>query len=402
MDAPSPSSPREGVRAEIGDIRAIEGLRGIAVLWVVAFHYLVLREGKFDDAFVALANGFAPVHALVRNGYLGVDLFFLITGFLLTLPWFQHARDGRPAPSAREFYGRRVRRIVPAYYVQLAFLAAVCLPVLVSWRFVKAELAFVLANLAAHATFLHYATPLTSASFSINGALWTLAIEFQYYALLPLLAPFFVRRPFAAAAGFVALAIAWRWAAAHAFGGWVELYQAMSARWQVPESALRSLIATQLPGYLAHFAAGILCGRAWLLAGGRPAGAARDAGLAVIAAACAGGLWAVLFLGLAPLGEHSWLVHPVLIGGAMAAAVSARPSWSAAALAPRPLAWVGRVSYSTYLYHMPLVLLMGKLLPGFGGWMAFPLYLAALMGVSWLSYRFVERPFLARRRADSP
>ena len=73
MAAPSPSSAG-GVRAEIGDIRAIEGLRGFAVLWVVAFHFLVLREGKFDDAFVALVNGFAPVHALVRNGYLGVDL----------------------------------------------------------------------------------------------------------------------------------------------------------------------------------------------------------------------------------------------------------------------------------------------------------------------------------------
>jgi len=63
MAAPSPSDPG-GVRAEVGDIRAIEGLRGLAVLWVVAFHYLVLREGKFDDAFVSLVNSFAPVHAL--------------------------------------------------------------------------------------------------------------------------------------------------------------------------------------------------------------------------------------------------------------------------------------------------------------------------------------------------
>ncbi len=402
MAAPSPSSAAAGVRDEIGDIRAIEGLRGLAVLWVVAFHYLVLREGRVDDAFVALVNGFPPVHALVRNGYLGVDLFFLITGFLLTLPWFKHARDGRPAPSARAFYLRRIRRIVPAYWVQLAVLAAVFLPLLASWRFVKAELGFVLANLAAHATFLHYTTPLTSASFSINGALWTLAIEFQYYLLLPLLAPLFVRRPFATAAAFVALAIAWRWAAAHSFGAWVEAYQAMSARWQVPESALRALIATQLPGYLAHFAAGILCGRAWLLARDRAPSRSRDAALAALAFSCAAGLWCVLRFGLAPLGELSWLLHPLLIGGAMAAAVSARPSWSHAVLAPAPLAWVGRVSYSTYLYHMPLVLLLTRLAPGLGGWLALPAYLAALMAVSWLSWRFVERPFLARRRAESP
>jgi peptidoglycan/LPS O-acetylase OafA/YrhL len=402
MAAPSPSSAAEGVRAEVGDIRAIEGLRGIAVLWVVAFHYLVLREGRFDDAFVALVNGLAPVQALVRNGYLGVDLFFLITGFLLTLPWFKHAREGRGAPSARAFYVRRLRRIVPAYYVQLALLAAVFLPLLVSWRFVKAEFPFVLANLAAHASFLHYTTPLTSASFSINGALWTLALEFQFYLLLPLVAPLFVRRPLAAAAVFVAIALAWRLAAAHAFGAWVDWYSAMAARWQVPEAALRSLIATQLPGYLAHFAAGILCGRAWLMARGRPASRTRDAALALVAFAFAAGLWAVLGFGLAPLGELSWLVHPFLLGGAMAASVSARPTWSDAVLATRPLAWVGRVSYSTYLYHMPLVLLMGKLLPGFGGWAAMPAYLAALMAVSWLSWRFVERPFLARRSAVSP
>ncbi len=401
MAAPSPSDPG-GVRAEVGDIRAIEGLRGLAVLWVVAFHYLVLREGKFDDAFVNLVNGFAPVHALARNGYLGVDLFFLITGFLLTLPWFKHARDGKPAPATREFYRRRIRRIVPAYYVQLAFLAALCLPVLIGWRFVKAELLFVLANLAAHASFLHYATPLTSASFSVNGALWTLAIEFQYYLLLPLLAPLFVRRPVAAALAFVAIAIAWRWAAAHSFGAWVDAYRAMSARWQVPEAALRSLIATQLPGYLAHFAAGILCGRAWLDAGGRPASRSRDTAMAIVAIACAGSLWAVLRFGFAPLGELSWLAHPILLAGAIAAAVSARPAWGDIVLAPRPLAWVGRVSYSTYLYHMPLLLLMGKLLPGFGGWLALPAYLAALLAISGLSYRFVERPFLAGRPPDSP
>jgi peptidoglycan/LPS O-acetylase OafA/YrhL len=124
--------------------------------------------------------------------------------------------------------------------------------------------------------------------------------------------------------------------------------------------------------------------------------------MAAVAFACVALLWAVLRFGLAPLGELSWLVHPLLLGGALAAAVSARPAWSDAVLAPRPLAWAGRVSYSAYLYHMPLVLLMGKLLPGFGGWTALPAYLATLLALSWLSYRYVESPFLARRRADSP
>ena len=120
----------EGVRAAFGDIPAIEGLRGVAVLWVMLFHYLVLRDGKFDDAFVAAVKSWLPLEVFVRNGYLGVDLFFLITGFLLTLPWFRHADAGLAAPDWRKFYLRRARRILPAYYVQLALLFFVVLPLL--------------------------------------------------------------------------------------------------------------------------------------------------------------------------------------------------------------------------------------------------------------------------------
>lgn len=402
MDARSPSSDREGVREQVGEIRAIEGLRGIAVLWVVAFHYLVLREGMFDDAVVGYVNGQPALHALVRNGWFGVDLFFLITGFLLALPWFVRASRGEPAPAARDFWIRRIRRIVPAYYVQLAFLALVCLPLLMSWRFVKAEVLFVAFTLGAHATFLHYLTPLTSASFGINGALWSLALEAQYYLLLPFLAPLFVRRPLATAAAMVAIAIAWRWNAANGFGGLVALYDAIAARWQVPEAHLRHLLATQLPGYLAHFALGILCGRLWLATRGRKASRSRDFALAAGALAAFGALWAALGQGIAPLGPFSWLAWPLLLAAILACGVSGRPAWSDAVLAPAPLAWAGRVSYSAYLYHLPLLLLMGKLFPGFGGWLAFPAYLGILAAVSWLSWRFVEVPFLARRRPDSP
>jgi len=401
MDARCASSAG-GVRAEVGNIPAIEGLRGVAVLWVVAFHYLVLREGKFDDGAIAFVKAVPAIEAFVRNGYLGVDLFFLITGFLLVLPWLRHARDGLPAPSARAFYARRIRRIVPAYYVQLAFLAAVCLPALASFRFVKAELGFVAANLAAHAAFLHYTSPLTSASFSINGALWTLAIEFQYYLLLPLLAPLFARRPFAAAAAFVAIAFAWRWAAAHSLGPIVDFYAAISARWQVPEAALRHLLATQLPGWFAHFAAGILCGLAWLRTPARARSVLREASLAAIAASAIGLLGWLLATGRSPWGEANWVLHPLLLATALAAAVSARPDWATAILGRGPLAFAGRVSYSAYLYHMPLLLLMGKFLPGLAGFAAFPAYLAALAAISWLSFRFVETPFLARRPAANP
>jgi peptidoglycan/LPS O-acetylase OafA/YrhL len=69
---------------------------------------------------------------------------------------------GQPAPSAREFYGRRVRRIVPAYYAQLVLLFAIVVPLLRGWDYWKSDLYVYLYNLVAHATFLHNTTPLSS------------------------------------------------------------------------------------------------------------------------------------------------------------------------------------------------------------------------------------------------
>jgi len=104
MNSTIDRNPEQGVRAELGHIRSIEGLRGVAVLWVIVFHYVILRNGKFDDPWLALVDRVRPLQVIVGNGYLGVDLFFLITGFLLTLPWFHHAAEGRAAPSALDFY----------------------------------------------------------------------------------------------------------------------------------------------------------------------------------------------------------------------------------------------------------------------------------------------------------
>ena len=133
---------------------------------------------------------------------------------MLTLPWFKHDLEKRKRPSTREFYIRRARRILPAYYVQLAMLFFVFLPLLnpTLWR---AARGFVLANFGLHALFLHYTTPYSSASLNINGPLWTLAVEMQYYLLLPLIAVWFVRAPYVAAGAFLAAALIWKMLALH-------------------------------------------------------------------------------------------------------------------------------------------------------------------------------------------
>jgi peptidoglycan/LPS O-acetylase OafA/YrhL len=388
----------EGVRAEVGSVAGIDGLRGVAVGMVVLFHWLVLREGRHADVVVDFVKSLPLLELAVRSGYLGVDLFFLITGFLLVLPWLKHAADGRPSPSAREFYRRRALRIVPAYYVQLAFLFLVVLPLVQGFGYWRKD-AYVLAgNLIAHLGFLHYLTPLTSASLNLNGALWTLTLEVQYYLLLPLLAPLFARRPWATAGAMAAVAMLWHERSAHGLQGLVDAYVWLGRMWNLTEASGRHFLATQFPGYLAHFAIGMLAGRAWLLQRDAPHSPARAriSGLVLVAAPVA--LGAVLIDGSRALGEFTWLLTPALMGLAVWASVSLRLGWAVAALGFAPLAFVGRVSYSLYLYHLPVLILFNLYLPLAPPYLAFPLYLAVVVPLAWASYRYVELPFMNLRQ----
>lgn len=385
------------MRAELGHIRSIEGLRGVAVLWVIVFHYVILRNGKFDDPWLALVDRVRPLQVIVGNGYLGVDLFFLITGFLLTLPWFHHAAEGRAAPSARDFYVRRVRRIVPAYYVQLAILFALVVPLARGTEFWMRNLWLMLYNIAAHATFLHYTTPISSASLGLNGALWTLALEAQYYALLPLLAPIFVRWPWRTAIVFSLAATAWRWQAAHGLEALVAIESRLGEPWSLPESTIRHLVATQLPGYLAHFAAGVVVGRAWLARHGQGPSQKQSAPWLLAAAAALVGLYTLYAANWQVLGDMTWIFLPLGLGIVMHALVTGAPVAGRLLLANAPIAFVGRVSYSAYLYHLPTLLLWNRYAPPNLGWAALPLYLALVLTISWLSFRLIELPVMRSR-----
>lgn len=385
-----------GVRDEVGFIEPIEGLRGVAVLWVVAFHYVVVRSATFPtDPWLQLVAQSPVAQVIVRNGYLGVDLFFLITGFLLTLPWFRHAAEGLPPPSARAFYLRRANRILPAYYVQLLVLFVICVPLLRDLTYWKTDLAYYLVNFGAHVTLLHYTTPITSASLTLNGALWTLALEAQYYLLLPVLAPLLVRAPWRTALGLFVIAIAWHWLARHDLAPLVAFEMAIGAAWNLPENTIRHLLQTQLPGYLGHFAAGILAGRAWLRWRGRAFGPMASAAWLAAAAAALGVLYRMHAPGGVWLGEHNWVLIPITMGIVMLALVSSGSALARPLLANPPLKFVGRASYSIYLYHLPLLLLWNKFAPRDLGWPSLPLYLAIVLAAAWASYRWVELRYIA-------
>lgn len=184
-------------------VQVVDGLRGIAILLVLLFHYWQLSfwvvpipglPEQYNLEFVQYA------------GFLGVELFFFISAFCLFYPHAKAVFGLGPVPTLKEFYYRRAIKIVPSYLLAL-FVFAVFLSSLSPVTYSGG----VLADLGLHLTFLHDLLPETRSSF--DGVLWSLAVEVQFYYVFPLLARAFRRSPWLTATAMVAVALLYRvWA----------------------------------------------------------------------------------------------------------------------------------------------------------------------------------------------
>ncbi len=169
----------------------VDGLRGVAILLVFGFHSWLF----------SFYTPPPPFDVLVATGYLGVELFFLISGFCLFFPYARHVLDGANKQTNATFAYRRFIKIVPSYVLALVATAIVALPIFGN------PLGLV-PPLFTHALFLNnwYNDPLGGT----NSVFWSLGVEVQFYLIFPLLAFAFMRQPLLALAGMVAVALAYR------------------------------------------------------------------------------------------------------------------------------------------------------------------------------------------------
>jgi peptidoglycan/LPS O-acetylase OafA/YrhL len=188
---------------------ALDGLRGIAIALVVWYH---LWQVSWLDPHIALGQVHVPLVFIPISGFLGVELFFFLSAFVLSYPFVRAELSGEIPPSLTHFVYRRFIKIMPSYVLSL--IAVVALSTLpgakeswganIDWATPRA--AFV--DLGAHLTFTH--TFFYDTYASINGVLWTLGIEVQYYVVFPLLIVIFLRAPLAVAAFMTVIAIGYR------------------------------------------------------------------------------------------------------------------------------------------------------------------------------------------------
>jgi peptidoglycan/LPS O-acetylase OafA/YrhL len=344
---------------------ALDGLRGLAVIGVLLFH------GEFPWA---------------RGGYLGVSVFFTLSGFLITnLLVREHGASGRIALGT--FWSRRFRRLMPA---ALATLLAVCLygwlfasnaqlrdlrgdlfaalGYVANWRFVFAEQSY--ADL--------FAAPSPVQHF------WSLAVEEQFYVVYPLVVAGLLRlggkRLLAVVLGAAAIAsLAW---SLHLRLDADRVYYGTDTR-------------------IAELLAGAVIALWWI---GRPALAdpprtrARSfavAALGVFALAGTLALWTRVDQ------TSQWLVRGVLPLQALLSVglvlTAARPGVVAWVLSWRPLRAIGLVSYGLYLYHWPIFLVLSPERTDLSRVPLFALRVAATTALSVASYFVLEQPIRRRR-----
>ena len=328
----------------------IEGLRGIAILLVLLYH-----------AGLPWTPG----------GFIGVDVFFVISGFLITGKlWRESQQPG--GLNIAKFYAWRIRRLLPAALVAVALISLVGL--LIAAPLDRSELA---ADGAASALSIanmrfigsvDYFAPTSSPSPFLH--FWSLSVEEQFYLVWPALIVLLTWRGGSSRRLIAALLI-----------GVVASF-ALSM-WLTDASPARAFYL--LPTRVWQLGVGGLLALIGVMGTSRRAGALAWAGLAAVAVAGVALTAEMPYPGLAALLPTAGAVA-LLYGGAA-------PSGPVRLLAAAPLRFLGKISYSLYLWHWPLLVLPIMFLERALTGVEIVASVAAAIGVSWLSWRFVEQPF---------
>ncbi|MDE2403633.1 MAG: acyltransferase [Sphingomonadales bacterium] len=333
----------------------IDGLRAIAVGSVVLFHLLPSR---------------------LPAGGIGVDLFFVISGYLIGRIVLESAAAGKF--SFRAFYLRRVRRIAPAFLATVLATAAVATTMLYPWE-LAAFARSTMAALACASNIYFWATADYFGPDSTTLPLlhtWSLGVEEQFYLFFPLLplALAQVRQRaltgVLVATGLLSLAIS-IWQVQHA--GTAAFYLLPSRWWEL----MAGVAATRLPDRWTGRAARLRLPVALV-------GAALVAASFVLVRPAAG------FPGLAAV--------PVVLGTALLL-VSGQAGGTIVhrALANAPMRLIGKASYSLYLWHWPVIVLyMMQRVVSRPDATDTAVILALTVALGFGSWHFVEKPFRAR------
>ena len=344
----------------------INGLRALAIISVIWHHlsFGILSKVSLDILWGTTLQPFPVLTELWK----GVDLFFILSGFVLYLPFFLKKRQMTNRLDAKHFYIRRAQRLIPIFILVFLVIYSIQHKYPVSSPRFYMELIGV-PTLAFQFSNLGFMPP----SF---GPLWSVGLEILFSAIFPVVLLFRARYP-------------WRWLLSGS------LILSLAVQFSANFFVWRSL-QQGLPAHLLNFLIGMVACEITLTPEAFPR---VDAAITKASPFFpAGMLIALLMLdvrGATAVHIAGNLLFSLSSGGLLVAIGTGRAKRLRAVLEVRWLQVIGAMCYSIYLWHVPILL---GLFPGFPNiaWQDFvpyaPLYLALTLAISALSYRYIEFP----------
>jgi len=330
----------------------IDGLRAIAVLSVIFFH----------AGFEAFAGGFV-----------GVDVFFVISGYLITSLILQDLTAGRF--NLRDFYMRRARRILPALFL----VTLVCIPFVVILFDLQEIKSFGRTVFGVSTFSANIVLWLQAGYFEVANELkpllhtWSLAVEEQYYLIFPLVCVGLYRWGLRT----VCIAVIVAFFVSFLLGDWASLSRPGAAFYLLPTRAWEILAGAMSAFYLQKCP---------------PNSPETSSGSFLTVMGTGMVLFAVFFFDAETAVPGRYLLVPVV--GTLLIILFARGSGIAGrVLASRPVVGLGLISYSLYLWHQPaFAIARHQGMIGAPDWRVI-LLVVSLLPVAYASWRFVELPF---------
>jgi peptidoglycan/LPS O-acetylase OafA/YrhL len=387
--SPRVTSTPAGIRPSTVYLPELESLRGVAIVLVMFFH----ADGVVRMPFLNTIGMWPPLAtALIFGGHTGVTLFFVLSAFLLSMPFLAEAEGGRTV-SRPDFYRRRALRILPLYWFMMLL-----------GGLVTAAEPSDLRRAFAHMAFINSVPSWVRPFQPFTNVTWSLATEVQFYVLLPLL-PLLLGTPQRRRVGAVVLA------------GYLAFYVCLvcgllGGLGQAVVECFRSSVLGRGPIFLI----GVLAAATYRRHGDRLRQFAARGGWAgdALLVGCLLGLSLLLrpivfrgpFASDATVPLFAWHTLEAALWATVVLVVLVAPLRLRPVLVNPIFARLGVLSYSIYLIHQPVWTyslqpvrsywgMAAGWVPGTGYWLVGAT--ALIIALSELTYRYVETPFLVRK-----
>lgn len=352
--------------------RQVDSLRGIATLLVVAYHFsLIFTHNKFMGLW----------------GFLGVKIFFIISGFLLLASFEKNKHKYGIKEGTKKYFLSRFWRIVPAYYVNLIFILLIT-PFFLDpqWIFTSKEFLW---QVIQHFSFISYFI-VKAVGFGINDVYWTLCIEALWYLIIPLLFIWFNTTKRISILTILSVSYLYLLEKRYLdfFINWIK----PDPIYNVPIEKVIEWASYQLPGQFLFFGIGIIL---W-----KQKSKLDQININILTSWIFTGLTIVVIY-FSSIYTPKSLTLINLYYAILATVVFLLIYISKKAYVPL-LAWVGDISYSMYLWNFPLLIIAKKVnvLTYIPLWKFAILYAITLFVISAFSYYFIEKVGMNRKQKE--